>query len=75
VKSEVLKEITIYYYLVRCDAVRSGIRGFKLGSHWLLEFIDETFSRTEGDKPRSTLLEIARNLVIFTCLFNDVASN
>jgi len=63
------------YYLVRCDAVRSGIRGFKKGRHWLFEFIDQTFNGTEGDKPRNSLLEIAGNLVLFTCLFNDVASN
>jgi hypothetical protein len=31
VKFEVLKDMTINYCLVRRDAVRSGIRGFKMG--------------------------------------------
>jgi hypothetical protein len=66
VKSKVLKEMIINSYHVRCDAVRSGIRGFKMGRHLLLQYIDQTFNRTEGDKPRITLLDIAgKHFVIY----------
>ena len=74
-KSDVLKEMTINWYLVRSDVVRSGIHGFKVGRHRLLQYIDETLNRTEGDEPRNTSLDIAGKLVLFTSLFNDTVFN
>ena len=65
--------MTIYYYPVRCDAVRSGIRGFKMGHHLSLLTKYLTGQKvTNHEMPYSKLLV---NFFLFTCLFNDVASN